>query len=374
MSHPQPDFLRRVLIVAGIALLGLLVVALLWQTAQALLILFAGVLMAVFLHALSDFARKWLPLSAGWALALVCVLLVVALGLGSWLMAERISTQLGQLRQALPASVEQLKQRLKQTEMGRTILNQTQNGSDLIPSEINPWSRASRLLSSTIGFMVGVIIILFIGLYLAVEPHTYRQGILYLAPPGQRARIEQVLDQLGHMLRWWLIGQAVSMGCVALLVTLGLWLLNVPLALTLGLIAGLLEFIPRVGPVVAAVPAILVSLMQTPSQTLYVILLYIGVQSVESYLILPLVQRKAVDLPPALTLTALFLMGILFGFVGLLLATPLTVVVVSLVKQLYVKNQAADRLGETAAGGLNQTTQHWNRTGSTGSVSDLNFP
>jgi predicted PurR-regulated permease PerM len=287
---------------------------------------------------LSDLMRKLLPLTAGWALALVCVLLVTLISLGSWLMAERISNQLGQLKQTLPTSVQQLKERIEQPSVGRSLLEYTQDGG-LLPRDLNHWVRAPRLIYSTIGFIVGVIIILFVGRYLAAEPETYRQGVISLAPPGQRERVEQVLDRLGYLLRWWIIGQAVSMTCVALLVTLGLWLLNVPLALTLGLIAGLLEFIPRIGPIVAAFPAVLIALSQGQPPVLYVILLYVIVQSVESYLILPLVQRKAVDLPPALTIVALFLLGILLGFVGLLLATPLTVVVVSLVKQLYVEDQ-----------------------------------
>jgi predicted PurR-regulated permease PerM len=348
MSPQLNDFLQRVLIVAGVTLLGFVIVALLWQTAHAALVVFAGVLLAVFLRGLSDLARKLLPLSGGWALAAV-------IGLGGWLLAERISNQLGQLRRTLPTSIEKLEERIRQSEIGQSVLEQTQGGGSLMEN-MNLWASASGLLSSTLGFIVGLVVILFVGLYLAAEPETYRRGVMSLAPVGSRERVGQVLDQLGHMLRWWIIGQAVSMSCVAALITLGLWLLDVPLALTLGLIAGLLEFVPRFGPVVGAIPAVLISLMQSRSQTLYVVLLYVGVQLVESYLILPLVQRKAVDLPPALTITALLLMGVLFGFLGLLLAVPLTVVVVSLVKQLYpgdpVEDQREIETREKSPGGL----------------------
>jgi predicted PurR-regulated permease PerM len=355
MNSQQNDFLRRVLIVAGVAILGFVVMALVWQTAHALLIVFAGVLLAVFLHALSDLARKLLPLSSGWALVLVCALLVAVIALGGWLLAERISNQLGQLRQTLPTSIQQLEQRIRQSGIGQSLWEQTQDGG-LIPEELNLWSRAPRILSSALGVITGLIVILFVGVYLAAEPETYRRGIIKLVPPGKRERAGRALDELGHMLRWWIIGQAVSMSCVTALVTLGLWLLNVPLALTLGLIAGLLEFIPRFGPILGAVPAILISLAQAPSQTPYVILLYVGIQLVEGYMILPLIQRSAVALPPALTITTLFLMGVLFGFVGLLLAVPLTVVVVSLVRQLYVEDHLEDQreveTGQRDLGGL----------------------
>ncbi len=354
MNGQQNDFLRRVLIVAGVAILSFLVMALVWRAAEALLIIFAGVLLAVFLRALGDSLSRMTHLPGGWSLAIVVVALAAVLGLGGWLLADRISDQVGQLKQTLPVSLDQVEQRIRQTGIGQYLFDQARDGGLLSGGSF--WSRAFGLLSSLLGLVTSVIVILFVGLYLAAEPGLYRRGVTRLISPAQRERAEQALGRLGHMLRWWLLGQAVSMVCVGALITLGLWLLDVPLALTLGLIAALLEFIPRVGPVIGAIPAALISLGQNQQQTVYVILLYVAVQLIESYLILPLIQRKAVDLPPALTITTLFLMGILFGFIGLLLAAPLTVVAMSLVKQLYVEDYVENRreieTGERSPGGL----------------------
>jgi predicted PurR-regulated permease PerM len=133
-----------------------------------------------------------------------------------------------------------------------------------------------------------------------------------------------------------------SMIVVGLLTAVGLWALGMPLALTLGLLAALLTFIPNLGPTLAVVPAALLALLQSPTKSLYVILLYLVIQAVESYLLIPLVQRQAVSLPPALTITAQVLLGILVGGFGLVLATPLTAAVMVLVRMLYIEDALGD--------------------------------
>lgn len=336
MNHQGNDFVRRVFIVAGVALLAFLVISLMWQAAEALLVIFAGILVAVLLRAIADGFSSVTNIPSGWSLAIVVLILVAVFGLGGWFLADRIVDQISQLRQTLPMSLQQIEAQVRQTSVGQYVLEQAEDGGMMEESRV--WSRAFGFLSSLLGLLGSLIIVIFVALYLAAEPETYRHGFTLLFPPQRRERVGQVMDRLCHMLRWWLLGQIVSMTCVATLITVGLWLLDIPLALTLGLIAGLVEFIPRFGPLFGAIPAILIALNQGPQSVIWVILLYAGVQVLESYVILPLVQRKAVDLPPALTITVLFLMGILFGFVGLLLAAPLTVVIMSLVKQLYVED------------------------------------
>jgi len=125
---------------------------------------------------------------------------------------------------------------------------------------------------------------------------------------------------------------------LGVLTTLGLWILGIPLALTLGIIAAVLSFIPNIGPIISAVPAILIALIESPSKALYVIFLYIGIQTVESYLITPIIQKKAVHLAPALLIAVQIMIGVLLGALGLLLATPLMVVIIVLVQMLYVQD------------------------------------
>src|SRR5690606_11173520 len=138
--------------------------------------------------------------------------------------------------------------------------------------------------------------------YLAAEPNLYATGVTKLFPPAKRDRVLQVLFEVSETLRWWLVGKVGSMVFIGILTWIGLSILGIPLALTLGLIAGLLSFIPNFGPIISAVPAILLAFIQSPIQALYVAALYIGVQLIESNLVTPIIERETVELPPALTI------------------------------------------------------------------------
>ena len=150
-----------------------------------------------------------------------------------------------------------------------------------------------------------------------------------------RGSLREVLAAVGSTLRWWLWGKLLGMLVIGVLTTLGLWRLGVPLALTLGLLAALLTFIPNIGPILAVIPA---ALLDSPAKALYVLGLYLPIQTVESYLITPLVQRLTISMPSALTITAQLVLGVLLGAMGVVLATPLTAAAVVLMKMLYVED------------------------------------
>jgi predicted PurR-regulated permease PerM len=185
-------------------------------------------------------------------------------------------------------------------------------------------------------------VILFIGLYVAAQPGLYKNGFVRLMPLEKRNRAHEVLSAVGMTLRWWLIGKMMSMLVVGILTSLGLWLLGMPLALTLGTIAALLTFIPNIGPVLSAVPAVLLALLEGPTQVLYVLLLYLVIQTVESYFITPLIQKRMVALPPALILLAQVLLGVLVGGFGLILATPLAAAALVIVNMVYIEDVLHD--------------------------------
>ena len=160
---------------------------------------------------------------------------------------------------------------------------------------------------------------------------------MLIAPSG-RARAEEVLDNAVGTLRGWLTAQLISMSVVGVLTWGGLWLLGIPLALVLGLIAALLAFIPNIGPVLAAVPALLLAVSQGWSTVFWVGTVYVGVQTLESYVITPLVQLEKVSLPPLLVIGFQMLFGVLFGILGLMLATPTAALTMSLTRDLYVED------------------------------------
>jgi predicted PurR-regulated permease PerM len=196
--------------------------------------------------------------------------------------------------------------------------------------------------------LLNFVMVAFIGLYLAIDPGIYRRGLLSLVPLDRRARAAEILAAVGEALRGWLLGQVFAMLVVGVLATIGLWLLGIPLALALGLLAALLGFIPYLGPLAAAVPAVLLALLAGPQQALQVALLYVGIQLLEGYFLTPLVQQRAVHLPPALTISAMVVMGGLLGGLGLALAVPLTAAAIVLVQKLYVEDVLGDRPNEPA--------------------------
>jgi predicted PurR-regulated permease PerM len=151
-----------------------------------------------------------------------------------------------------------------------------------------------------------------------------------------------VIGQLGYTLRWWLVGRIAGMTAVGILTWIGLMLLGVPLSFTLATLAAVLDFVPNIGPIIAAIPALLVGLTESPMTGLYVALLYIAIQIAEGSLMTPLIEQETVSLAPVLLLSAQLIMGVLFGVLGLLLATPILVVLVILIKMLYIEDVLGD--------------------------------
>ncbi len=209
----------------------------------------------------------------------------------------------------------------------------------------NLLGRITGVFSSTLGILANAILVAFIGLYLALAPGTYITGLVRLFPKQRRARMNEVLETAGETLRRWLVGRAILMVVNGVFTALGLWILGIPLALTLGTIAGLLNFVPNIGPIIAGVPAVLIAWTLGPVPALYVLLLYIFLQSLDGYVLTPLVQQRTVSLAPALTITAQLLFGVLAGTMGLLLATPLTAATLVFIRKLYLEDVLGEEQG-----------------------------
>ncbi len=344
MDQGQNGFARRVLTALGIAALFAALLLLVWAAADVLLLAFAGILLAVFLRGLSDWLAEHTPLSGRWALAVVVLALAGLFVGGAWLMAPRLADQFDQLVEQLPKAVDQLRGRIEGSNWGRQLLDQVPKASELASSGGNVLGRMTGFASSTLGAIAGAVVALFLGLYLAFEPTTYTDGVVRLVPIAGRPRAREILAALGSTLRGWLIGKAFAMAVVGVMTAIGLWLLGIPLALILGVLTALLTFIPNLGPILSFIPAALVGLMAGPRQVLYIAALYLAIQTIESYLLTPIVQRRAIALPPALLLFSQIFLGILLGPLGVLMATPLMAVATVLVKMLYVE----DTLGDTA--------------------------
>jgi predicted PurR-regulated permease PerM len=320
-------FIRRVLIALGLALL----VYVLWELRGLLLMLFGAVVVATVFRALSDRLQTWTKMREGLAVAASILIILGATALLILVFGQHVSTQAAVLDETLPAAWRSFEMRVAELGLGdelrRTIAS--------VRDGLSPAGYGQAVLS--IGnAMAQMLVVLFAGIFLAAQPRFYAAGALELFPEARRPLIGQAMSESEKALRLWLKGQLIAMTVVGTLTGLGLWLLGMPSALLLGLIAGLLEFVPYLGPILSAVPAVLLALAVSPDLALWVALLYFAVQQFEGYLLTPLVQQFAVELPGVLLLFSLLGFGILFGTLGVILAAPLTVVTYVLVKRLYV--------------------------------------
>ncbi len=340
-EKPSPSFAHRVLVTVGIVGAALLLLFFLRATISVLLLIFAGILLSVLLHGLAKRLAEHTPLSHGWALGIVILLIVSALGLGGWLIAPELARQTDQLSQTIPQSLDAVQQTISEYTWGAYLLKQAPAPDKMLGSG-DVWSRLTGFFSTSIGIIGNTLIIIGIGIYLSINPSLYQNGVALLFPERRRPRVHEVLKATGGALWSWLGGQLISMAIVGTLTGVGLMLLGVPMALALGIIAGLSEFVPLIGPWVGAVPGILIALVQSPNLALYTAALYLGVQQIESNLITPIVMKKAVSLPPALTISATILAGALFGIAGVLLATPLAVATMVLIRMVYIHDLLGD--------------------------------
>ena len=322
-------FVRRVLIVLGLAAVFFLV----WQLRILLLMLFGAIVVASIFRAVADLICKYTRLSNGISTALSIILVLGSLAALIAVFGAHVGSQVQSLRETLPAAWKALEQRMGDiglsAQLDKLVATVTSPGGGSL-------SGFGRTLISIGGGLADLIVVIFAGIYLATQPNFYRMGAIKLVPPLRRKVAAEAMLESERALRLWLKGQAIAMVVVGLLTGLGLYALGMPSAFTLGLLAGVLEFIPFAGPIIAAVPAILLAMAVSPELALWVGLLYLAVQQFEGNLLTPLVQQYAVDLPGAVMLFALIGFGSLFGTLGVILAAPLAVVTMVLVKRLYV--------------------------------------
>ena len=328
-SKSEHIFVRRTLIVLGLAALFFLV----WELRILLLMLFGAVVVASIFRAVADMICSYtkLPGSVATGLSIAIVLGTVA-GLVA-LFGTHVGQQLSTLRETLPEAWRALEQRIGDIgladQLDALVATITAPGGGSL-------SGFGRTLLSIGSGLADVVVVLFAGIYLATQPNFYRAGVIKLVPPARRKIAAEAMLESERALRLWLKGQAIAMVVVGTLTGVGLWALDMPSALVLGLMAGLLEFIPFAGPIIAAIPALILALAVSPEMALWVGLLYLAVQQFEGNVLTPLVQQYAVDLPGAVLLFALIGFGSLFGTLGVVLAAPLAVVTMVLVKRLYV--------------------------------------
>lgn len=341
---------RAVLITIGLVALALL----LWAGRNILFVLFFGVLVGVFLTVFTDRLVKWgVPRVVGVIVVLLAT--VSVLGLFWLVLWPTVRDQMSILGRDLPRMAEDAWVWVA-TQYGEITGRVSEPGSELETEVRERLSEqmgfviggAVPVINTALGAIAGALVVLAVGIYTAANPGLYRRGVERLIPPRHRDRVGLALDRTGTSLRRWMMGTLINMVVVGTVTGFGLWLLGIPAAAALGVLAGLLEFVPIIGPIIAAVPAIAVALVISPMTALWVTLFYFVIQQLESNVLMPVVMRGAVHLPPALTVLFQSIMAVIFGFPGLLLAVPILAVVMVLVKTLYVEPMEGQTTGAAA--------------------------
>lgn len=314
------------LIVIGLALL-------LWNLRGLFMLVFGSVLVSVILNLAAAPIRERLH-APPWLALLAAVLIVAAIiGTAFWLFGSEVARQSENLRMSIPRAWLAVLARLDSWGLGEPVrawIAGVRAGGGVV-------TNIGTFAVSFANALVDTLLVIIGGIYLAAQPDLYRVGVIKLIPERGRALAAQALEASGRALRLWMLGRLVSMSAVGLMTWLGLTIIGVPSALTLGLLAAILEFVPFIGPVLSAIPAVLLGFAISTETAIWIVLLFLVIQQIEGNVLEPLVQQRAVDLPPALLLFALVAGGLIFGAVGVVLAAPFTVWVYIMVKRLYVQ-------------------------------------
>lgn len=316
---------------------------------DALLVVFAGVLLGVFLRGAGRLVNHVMPVGKRWAVALVLIGVTAVFAGLIWFLAPRVLEQSTELVDKIPEATQRLREQISTLKAGRWALARTDQVGQLMPSGRDVFARVGGVVTGTFGALGIAVVIFFVGVYVAFDPKLYLEGGVKLFPQHKRARVRQVMTKCGASLRGWLLGQMCGMAAIGIMTYAGLKLLKIELAFVLALLAGLLNFVPNLGPIVSMVPAALIGLLHSPMTAVYVVIVYMVAQTIETYLLTPMVQEKTVDLPPAITIVAQLILGVLFGGLGVALAAPLMAITLVLVRSFYIQDVLGDAEDETPA-------------------------
>jgi len=333
----EAAFVRRTVIAAGIV--GAIGTALFvfWTASLAFFLILAGLVLAsTFTGIASGLRYVGVPNRIGLLAAYLMLLLLITAGF-VW-GGVMIVQQFNDLVQLVASQIDRLAGLVREFGLSSGSEGEGQEVGTLLPSASGVFSSASRAAFTLLGGLGNAFIVVFIAVFVSWQPDLYRRGIVSLFPKSRRLRIGETLRNSAHQLTMWLAGQAISMATVFVVSLLGLWAIGMPNAFLLALQAGLLAFVPTLGPFVAGVVIVLAGFADSPQMALYGLIVYVVIQGVESNVTQPMAQRWTTALPPALTLGSQLVFGLLFGLMGVALAVPFVAIVKTLVEDLYVKD------------------------------------
>lgn len=336
-SDPTASAFPTVGRVATITVTILAIIGFAWMLLELsgfLMLIFASLVLAAIFGVITQAVSRWTGIGRGPALGISVILILAVFGGAFTLFGSQLAGEFDTIQDSIPPAIEQVRAFLERAGLSESVRKMVEQGS----SDISRFaSQAGGYVLTATNGIANFVLVFVAAIFLASDPAVYRRGLLLLLPDRAEPTIAAALDDASRGLRGWMVGQAVSSLVVAAFTWAGLALLGVPASGGLGLIAGLLDVIPMIGPIIAGVPAVLLAFTVSPITAVWTIVLFLIIQQIQGNFLQPMIQKQAVDVPPAILLFAVVAAGLLFGFLGVLLAAPLTVVVFVLVQRIYVR-------------------------------------
>ncbi len=334
MEAPNKEltFVKKAWYTIAIFTFFVVVILIIRVSFNVLLMALAGSLIAVYFHGVGDIIERKTKLGRSSSMILSIVATLFIAGLLTWFMGTKIQGQITALSNSLPQTITTAKQKLEQTPTGQKILEYVSgNNSDKL------FATAQQFFSTSFGVLGDLYIILFLGIFFTASPALYKNGIIKLIPSTNKPLAKKILDRSSQILKSWLKGTIISMVLITILLPIALNIMHIPVALVLGIITAILVIVPNFGSFAAMIPGVLLALTISTNTAIIVALIYIGIQTLVSNIIAPVIQKKMMSLPPALTIVGQLVMGSLAGVMGIIMAVPLLALVMILVDELYVK-------------------------------------
>ncbi|MBR2575459.1 MAG: AI-2E family transporter [Loktanella sp.] len=328
---------ETVLLTAGLLFISYLL-------GNVLLLIFAAIILAIGCDGAAKAVMRRTGASHGWALAGVGIALFGIIAAAIGLTTTRLAQQFQELVQTVIAAADRLQNWLQ--DIGVLDLVDTIDGSSdsLTGAAGNIMGQMMTMGMSVVGAMTSLLFLIVLAFFLSADPGLYRRGVLRLVPPGGRAVVADTFTAIAHAVRWWFLGQLVSMAFLGTTVGLGLFVMGVDLWFALAVLTALVTFVPFIGPLIATVPIVAVSFAESTQTGLIVLAGYIVIENIEGNVVTPMIQQRAVNLPPALLIGLQVLLGVVFGAIGLILAAPFTVMAMVAVQKLWVEHTLGEKV------------------------------
>ncbi len=334
-QNDEVVFRKKVWIIVSITALMFVFLFLFQILFNVLLLVLAAILIAIYFYGIAGIIERKLHCSSRAAITVSVIINILFLATLIWFVGARIQMQISELTQTLPSAIQNVKKYIGSSVIGRNLLHQFNSTGD----STKTFDVLNRFFSSSFGVLSDLYIILLLAIFFIVDPSVYKKGMVKLLPPKAKEKGEKIIFKITTTLKDWLKVQLIGMAFIGIATAIGLLIIGIPMVLTLALIAAIFNFIPNFGTLLALIPAVLIGLTHGMGTTLIIICIYTFIQFLQNAIQQPLIQTKMINIPPALSITSQIALGLLVGFWGILLATPVLIIIVVLVEELYLKKR-----------------------------------